>query len=236
MNSYRLGQIAANILFILIPLYYIARKKSSKRTKTIAKVILAVVVLGLIGQLGTHFEKQAVPPQKTAAIGAAQVDTLSSQYASPDGSFTASFPQYPNATTSTQNDSGVQVQNNTYTASNSSNDTKYSVETLTYPQYTDYMRDHQRQMLQQIMQQVNDSYTAKVTSAGNNGQYLCGFSAYKESFTYTDNGVTYKGYALAALDYNNFYVLINYGQNTATFSNFVKSFVPKGGCNYSTVL
>ena len=47
-----MSQIIANILFVLIPLYYVVRKKSSKRTKKIAGVILILLILGLIGELG----------------------------------------------------------------------------------------------------------------------------------------------------------------------------------------
>lgn len=52
VGTYHSSQIAANVLFILIPLYYVLRKKSSRRTKIIAGVILGLVVLGLIGELG----------------------------------------------------------------------------------------------------------------------------------------------------------------------------------------
>ena len=52
MYSYQISQIGINILFILIPLHYVLREESSRRTKRIAGVILGFVVLGLIGQLG----------------------------------------------------------------------------------------------------------------------------------------------------------------------------------------
>jgi len=236
MDIYHSSQIVANVLFVLVPMFFIFSKRSSKRTKNIAKVVLVFVLLGLIGQLGTGIEKQRTSVRQTAAQSAAHLDVLATAYSAPDGNFSIHFPQYPNTTTATQDSNGVQVQSDTYLAANFSNDTKYSVQVLKYPEYTAYMRDHQRQMLQQIIQQVNDSFSATVVTPGNNGQYICGFSAYKEHFTYQNNGTKHDGYAVAALDYNNFYVLVNYGRNTATFNDFVKSFVPKGGCNYSTTL
>lgn len=53
METYHFSQILFNVLFVLIPLYYILRKESSKRTKKIAIIILVLVLLGLIGELGT---------------------------------------------------------------------------------------------------------------------------------------------------------------------------------------
>ena len=52
MDVYHSTQVAANVAAIFIPVYFILRKKSSKRTKKIAAVILAFVLLSLFGQLG----------------------------------------------------------------------------------------------------------------------------------------------------------------------------------------
>ena len=52
MDTYNSSKIAADALLVLIPLYFISRKAST-RTKKIAWVVLVLVILGLIGELGS---------------------------------------------------------------------------------------------------------------------------------------------------------------------------------------
>lgn len=67
MDSSLFVKVLANLAVILIPLHFVTRKESSKRTKIIAVIILALLLLSLLGRLGTYLVEQDNTSQKTAS-------------------------------------------------------------------------------------------------------------------------------------------------------------------------
>jgi hypothetical protein len=207
------------------------RRAKPNYIKMLAITFAALLILGVWGGLIIYIIKHPNTTKRQVTTSQNIIDSLAVKYSAPDTSFSANFPTNPVVTSSTLLNYGTQIPSYKYDSVNASNNTRYSVQTFTYPSYSNYIRDNQRQILQQLISQVNSNFSAKVVSS-QTGLYLCGFSASREQIQYIMNRKEEGGYVEAALDYNNFYILENYGQNINTFSNFVKSFVPKGGCNY----
>ncbi len=66
-----MSQIIANILFVLIPLYFVLSKKSSKRIKKIAGVVVVIVILGLVGELSAKLSQKHYTPNNTGTTATA---------------------------------------------------------------------------------------------------------------------------------------------------------------------
>lgn len=211
-------------------------KPSGGVTKTkyawILLSLTAVILLSVWIYLAVKIISHKPSEPQNVVSHSTSIDSLGVRYTAPDSSFSVNFPSAP---TQTSNPS-TSASGNKYDAPNQTRDTRYSVQVFQYPQYTPYIRDNQRQILEQLMQQINDEYSARVNKAPNSDQYMCGHSASAEKFTYTKDGVTHEGQVVAYLDYNTFYVLAVYGRNTDTFKSFVNSFAPKDGCKFTTSL
>lgn len=206
-------------------------KKTTKSADSNSQIIAMLVILVAIAfqalwiyLASVVLNNKTVEPEKIS-YRTTSVDLLPIRFTAPDGSFSVNFPSAPTQTTNEGPGSSA-VTNNIYDAANQASDTRYSVQVFQYPAYTNYMKDNQRQILEQLMQQINNGFTANITNPPNGGQYMCGHSAWPKILLHQERCYTTgTSSGLSALQH--LLSLLVYGQNTDTFKSFVSSVHPK---------
>jgi len=215
MDTYHITQIVLNVLIVLIPAYYVVRKKSSKRTRKIAGAILVLVILALVGEVFNHYNPSS---QTNSSL---TTSTSTRPYESTQYGFSIDFPGIPTATDSTSKVQGISVPTTSYELDNNNGNTDFYVTVVAYPSQFN-MSDTKTTLEGALNGEIENIKGATLVSSSYGT--LEGYTSITGHATVSNNGQTFNLYITILLKSNTLYAIVTVGATQSDFNNFANSF------------